>query len=158
MKSETTVAERPVLVSEREGVIELVLNRPDKLNALDEQTLDIIRDAVEDLRLRDELRVMLIRAKGRYFSAGADLTAFQEMPDRMSGLKSRSWFRREMGGMHPLAGDGACRKADRGGSSRHVRRRGARNVAVVRFPSCRGQRRLLVPRNEAGDGSGIGWG
>lgn len=102
MKAEPIVAEQAVLVSERDGIIELVLNRPEKLNALDQQTLDIIRDAVEDLRLRDELRVMLIRAKGRYFCAGADLTAFQDLPDPMSGRKSRSWFRREMGGMQTL--------------------------------------------------------
>ncbi len=99
---DATGAEPPVLRSEREGILELVLNRPDKLNALNQETLDIIREAVEDLRLRDDLRVMLIRAKGRYFSAGADLNGFGEIPDSKSGLSTRSWFRREMGGMQTL--------------------------------------------------------
>lgn len=96
------MAEEPVLRSDREGIVELVLNRPDKLNALNQRTLDIIREALEDLRLRDDLRVMLIRAKGRYFSAGADLTAFQNYADPKSGVKTRTWFRREMGGMQTL--------------------------------------------------------
>src|SRR3546814_14777120 len=45
---------------------------------------------------------MLIRAKGRYFSAGADLSAFDDSDAWKSGLRTRSWFRREMGGMQTL--------------------------------------------------------
>lgn len=95
------MAEPAVLRSEREGILELVLNRPDKLNALNQETLDTIKAAMEDLRLCPELRVMLIRAKGRYFSAGADLSSYQS-PDGESGLATRTWFRREMGGMQTL--------------------------------------------------------
>jgi enoyl-CoA hydratase/carnithine racemase len=102
LKERKIMAEPAVLRSEREGILELVLNRPEKLNALNQETLDTIRAAVEDLRLRDDLRVMLIRATGRYFSAGADLTAFNDNPTDKSGLKTRSWFRREMGGMQTL--------------------------------------------------------
>ena len=100
--AQTPETEPPVLRSDRDGIIELVLNRPDKLNALNQEMLDIIREAVEDLRLRDDLRVLLIRATGRYFSAGADLNGFGGQPDRKSGLNTRSWFRREMGGMQTL--------------------------------------------------------
>ena len=96
------MSEPAVLRSEREGIIELVFNRPDKLNALNRETLDSLRDAVEDLRTRDDLRVMLIRSTGRYFCAGADLTAFNDHDAPESGLKTRSWFRREMGGMQTL--------------------------------------------------------
>jgi enoyl-CoA hydratase len=64
--------ETPVLRSERDGILELVLNRPAKLNALTHEMFGIIREAVDDLRERDELKVMLIRAKGRYFCAGVD--------------------------------------------------------------------------------------
>jgi enoyl-CoA hydratase len=49
-----------------EGVAIVTLNRPDKLNA-------IIFKAIDDLRDRPELRVLLIRARGRYFSAGVDI-------------------------------------------------------------------------------------
>lgn len=96
------MAEAAVLRSEREGVIELVLNRPEKLNALNLEMLESLRQAVEDLRLRDDLRVLLIRAKGRYFSSGADLGAYSDNPSGRSGLETRSWFRRGMGGMQTL--------------------------------------------------------
>lgn len=56
-----------------QGVIICTLNRPDKLNAISREMMDLLTDAV--LRLRDtpELKVMLIRSTGRYFSSGADL-------------------------------------------------------------------------------------
>lgn len=55
------------------GLIICTLNRPDKLNAISRQMMDLLTEAV--LRLRDtpELKVMLIRSTGRYFSSGADL-------------------------------------------------------------------------------------
>ena len=62
-----------VLRSDLDGVCQLTLNRPDKLNAISREMMDLLTDAV--LRLRDtpELKVMLIRSTGRYFSSGADL-------------------------------------------------------------------------------------
>ncbi|MCJ2177528.1 enoyl-CoA hydratase/isomerase family protein [Novosphingobium album (ex Hu et al. 2023)] len=55
------------------GIIICTLNRPDKLNAISRDMMDLLTEAV--LRLRDtpELKVMLIRSTGRYFSSGADL-------------------------------------------------------------------------------------
>ena len=65
----------PALLTDEsaEGILIATLNRPDKLNALNMATMDLLTEAV--LRFRDspELKVMLIRAEGRYFSAGADL-------------------------------------------------------------------------------------
>lgn len=54
-------------------ILVATLNRPDKLNAISRQMMDLLTEAV--LRLRDtpELKVMLIRSTGRYFSSGADL-------------------------------------------------------------------------------------
>src|SRR6478609_4725038 len=67
--------EAPHLLVEEtdEGIIVCTLNRPDKLNSITREMMDLLTQAV--LRLRDtpELKVMLIRATGRYFSAGADL-------------------------------------------------------------------------------------
>ncbi len=56
-----------------EGIVIATLNRPEKLNAISREMMDLLTEAV--LRFRDtpELKVFLIRATGRYFSSGADL-------------------------------------------------------------------------------------
>jgi enoyl-CoA hydratase/carnithine racemase len=62
-----------------------------------------IRAGVDELRRRPDLRVMLIRAKGRYFSAGADLTEGKMADYKGSPTQARTWMRTEMGsGMHAL--------------------------------------------------------
>lgn len=59
---------------DKDGVAIVTLNRPEKLNAMNLEMRNVIWQAVEDLRDRDDLRVMLIRAKGRYFTAGVDIS------------------------------------------------------------------------------------
>jgi enoyl-CoA hydratase/carnithine racemase len=61
------------LREDRDGVAIVTLNRPEKLNAINEEMRQVIWQAVDDLRDRDELRVLLIRARGRYFTAGVDI-------------------------------------------------------------------------------------
>src|SRR5438046_2420659 len=69
----------PALLAEviDEAILVATLNRPDKLNALNMEVMDLLTAAV--LRFRDtpQLKVMLIRAEGRYFSAGADMKSGQ---------------------------------------------------------------------------------
>jgi enoyl-CoA hydratase len=58
---------------DKDGVAIVTLNRPEKLNAINREMQQVIWQAVDDLRERDDLRVLLIKAKGRYFTAGADV-------------------------------------------------------------------------------------
>ena len=62
-----------LLVREEDAILIATFNRPEKLNAMSMELMALLEDAV--LRFRDtpELKVMLIRSTGRYFSAGADL-------------------------------------------------------------------------------------
>lgn len=64
-----------MLVEVEDNILIATLNRPDKLNALNRETMDIFCDAVFRFRDTPDLKVMLIRATGRYFSAGADLSS-----------------------------------------------------------------------------------
>lgn len=57
------------------AVAELVLNRPDKLNAIDSDMLYGMDQALDDARDDDDVRVLLLRGEGRAFSAGFDLGA-----------------------------------------------------------------------------------
>ncbi|MBU6206263.1 MAG: enoyl-CoA hydratase/isomerase family protein [Alphaproteobacteria bacterium] len=67
------MTDAPLLVEVQDNILIATLNRPDKLNAINCEMMELLTDAV--LRFRDthELKVMLIRATGRYFSAGADM-------------------------------------------------------------------------------------
>ena len=69
------MSEAPHLLTEvtDEGILIATLNRPDKLNALSDQTMELFEEALLRFRDSEEIKVMLIRATGRYFCAGADL-------------------------------------------------------------------------------------
>jgi 2-(1,2-epoxy-1,2-dihydrophenyl)acetyl-CoA isomerase len=63
---------RPVLLTIDGGVAEVVLNRPDKMNAMN---LALVHDFVEALRDAEAggARAVLVRGEGRAFSSGRDL-------------------------------------------------------------------------------------
>ncbi len=68
------MSEEPhLLVTEEDGILIATFNRPDKLNAMSTELMRRLEEAVDRYRDTPELRVMLIRATGRYFSSGADL-------------------------------------------------------------------------------------
>jgi len=53
------------------------LNRPDRLNALSNELLTAITDALDSIELDPAVRAVVITGAGRAFSAGADIAAFQ---------------------------------------------------------------------------------
>ncbi len=55
----------------------LTLNRPEKLNALSNELLGAIVDALDRIELDPAIRAVVITGSGRAFSAGADIAAFQ---------------------------------------------------------------------------------
>jgi enoyl-CoA hydratase/carnithine racemase len=57
----------------------LWLARPSTLNALSVELLEELRAVCDELRGRDELRVVVLRGQGRAFSAGADLSALARL-------------------------------------------------------------------------------
>ena len=68
------MSEEPHLLTEVvENILVATFNRPDKLNAMSGEMIDLIEQAVHRFRDTPELKVMLFKSKGRYFSAGADL-------------------------------------------------------------------------------------
>jgi 2-(1,2-epoxy-1,2-dihydrophenyl)acetyl-CoA isomerase len=57
----------------RDGYLELVLDRPEMLNALDEQVAEELCDLLDRIREDGEVRAVLLRGEGRAFSAGGNL-------------------------------------------------------------------------------------
>ncbi|MGH2760648.1 MAG: enoyl-CoA hydratase/isomerase family protein [Actinomycetota bacterium] len=64
-----------VLVDRSDGVCRLRLNRPEKLNALNEDVRTGLVGAFTDLIDDTDTRVVVLAGEGRSFSAGADLAA-----------------------------------------------------------------------------------
>ena len=77
-----------------EGIGTITLNRPAKLNAITFEMLDEMWALFQDIIADDEVRVILLRAEGRYFSAGADLGILATMtPTSFRWRQRRYWNR-----------------------------------------------------------------
>jgi hypothetical protein len=62
-------------ISEQDGIITVMVDRPRKLNAYSRQVTATFWEAANALADRDDLRCMVIAATGKYFTAGMDLAA-----------------------------------------------------------------------------------
>ncbi len=84
------MAYQNLLTENREGILIITINRPDKLNALNGQTLSEIQDVMHDLVKDDSVKAAIITGSGnKAFVAGADISGFQGM-DKISGSKLAS--------------------------------------------------------------------
>ncbi|WP_348672595.1 enoyl-CoA hydratase/isomerase family protein [uncultured Abyssibacter sp.] len=92
----------PALLTETNGAILIAtLNRPDKLNALNGEIMSRFEQALHTFRDTPDLKVLLVRANGRYFCAGADLRSGNTAPERTgSGIRER--HRLQLHGMHRI--------------------------------------------------------
>ena len=70
-----------VLREDQDGVTHLVLNRPDKLNALNVEVFHELRNHVADITADESVRCVILRGAGKCFSAGHDLGDIAEGED-----------------------------------------------------------------------------
>ncbi|MGZ5243357.1 MAG: enoyl-CoA hydratase/isomerase family protein [Bacteroidia bacterium] len=61
------------------GIFEIILNRPDKRNALNSEFVQELIDAFALANEDEKTRVVLLKANGKAFSAGADLAYLQQL-------------------------------------------------------------------------------
>lgn len=70
-----------VLVTRREHICEVRLNRPDKRNALTANMYEALIAAFADAEADDQIRVMLLCGEGACFTGGNDLKDFLNVPE-----------------------------------------------------------------------------
>lgn len=58
-----------------DGIADVRMNRPDKMNALDAAQWTALVDAIDQLKATDGLRVVVLSGEGRAFCAGLDLAS-----------------------------------------------------------------------------------
>jgi len=68
-----------------DGIADVRLNRPDKVNALDGAMFQAIADAGERLKGDPSVRVVVLSGEGRGFCAGLDFSSFQAMAGDAGG-------------------------------------------------------------------------
>jgi enoyl-CoA hydratase len=78
----------------------LMLNRPDRLNAITASMRDLFAERLDELLRDPEIRVIIVRGAGRSFCAGYDLSPGESMEKTSSGQRTAAddlaWVRLEM--------------------------------------------------------------
>lgn len=64
-----------LLLERQEAVVSLILNRPEKLNAISPRLLEEMAQALDEISRMEKVRLLVIRGAGRAFSSGTDLQA-----------------------------------------------------------------------------------
>src|SRR3954447_6999580 len=77
-------------VEDREAVRHLVLQRPEKRNALNGELIEALGTAVEEASADEAMRVVVLRGEGPMFSSGMDLNdlhGLSEDPGRLRDFR-----------------------------------------------------------------------
>ena len=79
-----------ILFDHEAGVATITFNRPDRLNALNQEMLAEFRDALDRVSRDPDVRVLLLTGAGRAFIAGADINEFLQFGPLEAQAFSRS--------------------------------------------------------------------
>jgi enoyl-CoA hydratase/carnithine racemase len=78
----------PLLLTEDRGAVRhLVLNRPEKRNALSGDLIRELGAAIEEAAVDEEVRVVVVRGEGAMFSSGMDVNDLRELSEDASRLR-----------------------------------------------------------------------
>ena len=78
-----------ITVARRDDIVEVALNRPAARNALDETLMAELTEAARLLRLRTDVRAVILTGTATFFSAGADLSTRQTRGEAPGLLERR---------------------------------------------------------------------
>ncbi|CAN5294176.1 enoyl-CoA hydratase-related protein [soil metagenome] len=79
-------------IEEADGILTVTLTRDEKLNAITPEMTAVLWEAHDAVATRDDLRALVITARGRFFTAGIDLAA-ESPSDAPTGSEFRRRYR-----------------------------------------------------------------
>lgn len=82
---------RTILIERRDGVFEIVLNRPEILNAANREMLADLATATEEAEADAETGAVLLRGTGSHFMAGGDIRMFGDMAALPSEVRRKAF-------------------------------------------------------------------
>jgi enoyl-CoA hydratase/carnithine racemase len=80
----------PLLLEVTDHIARLTLNRPAKLNAIDDRMLVLLSQYLARIETDPDIRAVLVQGRGRAFCAGADLEVVAQ--SMKSGSSFRAWL------------------------------------------------------------------
>ncbi|MFE3851717.1 enoyl-CoA hydratase/isomerase family protein [Streptomyces griseorubiginosus] len=83
-------------------VARIVLNRPDRKNALDTTAWALLQEAVSAVAADEDVRVLILTGAGDDFSAGADIGGGDDGPSHRTQLERMQWFNEIVLAVHRL--------------------------------------------------------
>jgi methylglutaconyl-CoA hydratase len=84
---------QPVATSLDRGILSITLNRPEKRNAINAASVELLHQFLEQADLDTNVRVVVIRGAGKDFCAGADLDELLASADQTSEQNEASAYR-----------------------------------------------------------------
>ena len=73
------MAYKNLIIKKKEGIATIKINRPKVLNALNQETITEITNAVIELEKDSKIKVAILTGEGKAFIAGADISAMANM-------------------------------------------------------------------------------
>jgi len=92
--------DEPVLLTINGAIATLTLNRPARLNALDEAMAAALLAALTAVEANDTVRCLVVRGAGDHFMAGGDVKRFADLVARLPAAEREATFRRLVGTVH----------------------------------------------------------
>jgi enoyl-CoA hydratase/carnithine racemase len=91
-----------ILIEKAEYVTKLILNRPEKHNAVDGLFLQEFDQCMDELRKDEDTRVIIITGAGKSFCAGSDTAFIMQLQADTNKAAGRFNFRQPFGLYHPI--------------------------------------------------------
>ncbi|KAJ5368213.1 uncharacterized protein N7496_007973 [Penicillium cataractarum] len=79
--------EQLITLTYRDRVAIVTLNRPDKLNALNQELYYLLGERLREIDQREDIYITVLTGTGRFFSAGADVTSSRPNGDLSSNAR-----------------------------------------------------------------------